>query len=392
MKGGVRLNNQQTISKIIKDHISLRGKTVKEVAYALNMNTKTLYDQLQHNRISAAKLLDLAAYLDIDLEVLKNTLGYNKKQSYYQRFQPKRMSKEYKNSIIEDVLKTIKVIADKEYSETSLYERVLSEYKRDVFFLLDVLLDEDYEILISSDDAENNKGQKIIVKRIIENLKLYDGQYNLNFDLLERNGETVLKELINKFEVGDDMFVVYLDSEVIELKNSIIDCGCEDSLNLGRQYHNKGKYELAIICFNNSIEICDNFNDQDLIHLKYEAITGRALSLLENGNIFEAETELENLLTIYSDSTFIRERLLEIYEKTNNCSEGNKVIDELLREDSYSDYSNDELLAKKLYFLAELNDKEEEINCCNLIIKTSCDREFRKYARTMKEIINNDSK
>ncbi len=386
MKGGVRLNNQQTISKIIKDHISLRGKTVKEVAYALNMNTKTLYDQLQHNRISAAKLLDLAAYLDIDLEVLKNSLGYNKKQSYYQRFQPKRMSKEYKDSIIEEVLKTIKVIADEEYCETSLYERVLTEYKRDVFFLLDVLLDEDYEILISSDDAENNKGQKIIVKRIIENLKLY----NLNFDLLERNGETVLKELINKYEVGGDMYVVYFDSEIIELKDKIRDYDCEDYLDLGRYFHKKRKYELSIICFNNAIEVCDNFNDEDLIHLKYEAITDRALSLLENGNIYEAERELKNILTIYSDSTFIRERLLEIYEKTNNFTEGNKVIDELMQEDSYSDYSNDELLAKKLHFLAELNDKEEVINCCNLIIKTSCDREFRKYARIRKESINND--
>lgn len=385
------MNNQQSISEIIKQHISLRGKTIKEVAYALQMNTKTLYDQLQHDRISASKLLDLAAYLDIDLEILKNTLGYNQKQSYYHRIQAKRMGKEYKDSVKEDVLKTIQIIT-KEENENSLYERVMSEYNREIFFLLDVLLDDDYEILITNDDSEVNKSQKITVKRNVEYSKLYSQKNNLALDFLERGGETVLKELIKMYEVKNDMVVICLDNEVLTIQNQLRNLDCESSLELGRKYHNERKYVLSIVCFNHIIEVCDQQNEQDLINLKFEAAIGCALALLENGDVFEAETEFNKLLSIYKDNVFIHERLLEIYERTNNFLEGNRIINELLQEGDFCDYSNDELLAKKLYFLSNLNDSEEEIKCCNLIIKSSYDREFRKYARIRKECIDNESK
>jgi len=382
------LNNQESIGEIIKRHISLRGKTIKEVAYALNMNTKTLYDQLQHNRISASKLLDLSAYLDIDLEELKKALGYNNKQLYYKRIRAKRMGKEYKDSIKEDVLRTIQVIANEEYNGISFYERVISEFNGEIFFLLDVLLDEDYEILINEDDFESKHNQKIVVKRNTENIKLYDEQLNLKDFLLERNGETVLKELLKQFEVKHDMFVIYIDNEIIDTQKHIKNMEIEDVLDLGVKYHNEGKYELSIICFNHAIEMCENSN-QDL---KYAALTGRALALLSNDNITEAEAELSNILQIYQDSIFIRERLLEIYERTKNFSEANKIINELLQENSFSDYSKDELLAKKLYFLIQLNDKEEAINCCDLIIKTSYDPDFRKYAKMKKEYLKNENK
>lgn len=382
------MNNQESIAEIIKKHISLRGKTIKEVAYALHMNTKTLYDQLQHNRISASKLLDLSAYLDIDLEALKEALGYNNKQSYYQRIRVKRMSKEYKDSIKEDVLRTIQVIANEEYNGISFYERVISEFNGEIFFLLDVLLDENYEILINKNDIESKPDQKIFVKRNTDNIKLFDEQFNLKDFLLERNGETVLKELLKQFEVKNDMVVMYIDNELIDTQNHIRNMKIEDALDLGSKYHNEGKYELAIICFNHVIEMCKNSN-QDL---KYVALTGRALALLSNDNIIEAEVELSNILQIYQDSTFIRERLLEIYERTKKFTEGNKIINELLQENSFSDYSKDELLAKKLYFLFQLNDKEEVISCCDLIIKLSYDPEFRKYAKIQKECLINENK
>lgn len=372
------MNNQNTLSEIINNHIKDRGKTVKEVAAALDINIKTFYDELQHDRISAYKLLDLASYLDIDFEDLKLALGYTYKQSYYNRLRKRRMCSKEREKKKTEVLSVIRQMSN-ECDIDSVKDKLKKYYNNSTFFLLDVLLEEDYEIIeeFTSEDGGNDK-KYFSVK--IDFRKVPVGKTH-NLSMLERKGETVLKEFIKQYlEKNNDIIKVTYDCEILEVKKQIESMNFEDLLDLGMDYHNERKYNLAVLCFLRILEIFDNTRTDEFVTEKVNACRCIALAFLASGDNIEAEKYLNKALSYSADDTFSLDRLLEIYKESDNFSKSVIIINELLQQE-FSDFSFDELYALKLGFLSKLSDWRSELQCCKDIIKNSSDPDFRKFAR-----------
>jgi plasmid maintenance system antidote protein VapI len=144
--------NQVSASEIIKKHIILRGKDIKSLAEIMNIKQKTLYDKLQHNRLSIDDLFRLSVALDIDLEWLKFALGYKKlSQSYFDRVEIKRMSEEYREMEKERVEKYIHHCLVEFKGEMSVIISELKSTYKSVYYLLDILLPKDYQIFSVSE-------------------------------------------------------------------------------------------------------------------------------------------------------------------------------------------------------------------------------------------------
>ena len=83
-----------SLGDMIKRYIQMRGKSIKEVAAAIGIPEKTLYDAIHNNRISADRLFQLSVLLDMDLNYLVFALGYNGPTSAFDRLQIVRMKYE----------------------------------------------------------------------------------------------------------------------------------------------------------------------------------------------------------------------------------------------------------------------------------------------------------
>ncbi|MDO5521991.1 MAG: helix-turn-helix transcriptional regulator [bacterium] len=132
---------------IIKKHIKLRGKSIEQLSQELRIPVKTLYDKLQNNRISTDDLFKMSILLDIDLEWMKSALGYTSPASLIERKGIKRMSKAYREQEYSIVLETLnRCISDGARNINEIKKELLATHTS-LFYILDVLLAEEYSIV-----------------------------------------------------------------------------------------------------------------------------------------------------------------------------------------------------------------------------------------------------
>lgn len=136
----------EKLTEILKKHIDLRGKDIPRLAEMIGVNSKTLYDKLQNNRISVEDLFKISIALDINLEWLKAALGYSKPSGSLKPIEVLRMSEDYRNAEISEVKKAIIRCYDQFPQDLTSIRRELKSTYKTFYYILDVMLPGDFRI------------------------------------------------------------------------------------------------------------------------------------------------------------------------------------------------------------------------------------------------------
>lgn len=161
------MKQKLTAGSIIKKFITVRGKTIKEVAQELDIPYTTFSGRLNRDSIDAHLLFRLATHLDIDLNWMANIL-YQQVANPLAPLQIPRMQPELRSHDLPIIERLITLFLD-EYP-TSLADArnaLLKEYH--IYYLLDVLLPDEYNILTIT---ERSKEKYYCISTINENLRL----------------------------------------------------------------------------------------------------------------------------------------------------------------------------------------------------------------------------
>lgn len=142
-----------SIGEMLKWFIKkVRNKTIKETAIAMGINYTTFSEQLKNSTLTADTLFRLAAYLDIDLNWMMLVLGYHGKVSAVEREMIPRMSSEFRAIERNHVLKRLDVlIMENPTSTPDTRRELLKEFGKNMFYLLDVLVPEEYNLYMISE-------------------------------------------------------------------------------------------------------------------------------------------------------------------------------------------------------------------------------------------------
>lgn len=183
----------QMIRWFIKD---IRNKTIKETAREMGINYTTFSEQIKNNTITAETLLKLAAYLDIDLNWMMLVLGYHGVVSAIDREMVPRMGPEFREKEQKRVLARLDaLIRENPFSTADTRRELLKEHRKNMFYLLDVLVPEEYNLYMISergnvkfyvDIPRPSRGQTAYVMRRKSVSMLYEGTKALDIIIEER--------------------------------------------------------------------------------------------------------------------------------------------------------------------------------------------------------------
>lgn len=179
----IEIKEISTLGEIIKKHILIRGKTMKEVALELEIPYTTFSGILNRDSIDSYLLFKLKKILDIDLEWVYSIIegeyqiGICKSLVIPRMGEKKRLDERKKVDVF---IKMAIKENPKSISDTRNY--IMKNFN--MYYLMDVLLSEDYEIstvyerrkieyyCIKHDKNENivSSSRMISGKEILENI------------------------------------------------------------------------------------------------------------------------------------------------------------------------------------------------------------------------------
>ena len=195
------MQDTSNIGGMIKRFIKNRNRTAKQIAGELGINNTTFSAQLNHDTVSAEILFRLSVLLDIDLNWMKYALGYHGNVGFLDREQIPRMVDEFRENELEFVIKRLDaLIHDNPKSTADIRRELLKEFHDNMFYLLDVLVPEEFDIFLV---VERGKAKyyvdthEALPKRInsFTNMRrkpvacLKDGNNALNIVIEERKDE-----------------------------------------------------------------------------------------------------------------------------------------------------------------------------------------------------------
>lgn len=187
------MDDRLTIGSLIKRHIKMRGRSVKEVAEKLNRKYTTFSGILNRDAVDAKLLFELANLLDIDLNWMSELLGSKKPISAFAQYQMPRMQSDFRKHDYPDVLQQLDVcIKNNPTSIADARAELMGAYPN-MFYLLDILMPEEdiiritvergkekyYCIPLSSQSSTRGRG----VQQILDSREM------LNLIILERKEE-----------------------------------------------------------------------------------------------------------------------------------------------------------------------------------------------------------
>ena len=148
------MDNILSIGQIIKRYIKLRGYKIQQIATMLNINYKTFDGILNRDAVDAKLLFQLANLLEIDLCWMAQLYENKKAISFLEQFQMTRMNQEMREQETKIVLPCLdRHIIENPISISELKTLLLHDFPQ-LFYLLDVLLPENYTIRVA---VERNK-------------------------------------------------------------------------------------------------------------------------------------------------------------------------------------------------------------------------------------------
>lgn len=192
------MENILAISKIIKRYIKMRGYTIQQVAAKLDMNYKTFDGILNRDSVDAQLLFQLANLLDIDLCWMAQLYEKKRPVSFLEQFQMSRMSAEMREGELKVVLSYLdRYILEIPDSINEIKSELIRSFNQ-LFYLLDVLLPENYIIRISV-ERDREKYYCMPLQTVEQTSRLgrgrnattqfYEGHEMLKRIILERKAE-----------------------------------------------------------------------------------------------------------------------------------------------------------------------------------------------------------
>ena len=192
------MENILAISKIIKRYIKMRGCTIQQVAAKLDMNYKTFDGILNRDSVDAQLLFQLANLLDIDLCWMAQLYEKKRPVSFLEQYQMSRMNPEMREGELKVVLSYLdRYITEIPDSINEIKAELIRSFNQ-LFYLLDVLLPEDYIIRISV-ERDREKYYCMPMQTVEQTSRLgrgrnattqfYEGHEMLKRIILERKAE-----------------------------------------------------------------------------------------------------------------------------------------------------------------------------------------------------------
>lgn len=146
----ITIEKQQPVGEMIKRFIKYRNKTIHEAADAMGIAYNTFSYQLINDKLSVDTLFRLAVYLDIELNWMHMALGYFGPVNPLERENIPRMQRDFREGQRKIVLTRLESLIEENPSSTPDVRRaLLSEFN--MFFALDVLVPEEYDILMTTE-------------------------------------------------------------------------------------------------------------------------------------------------------------------------------------------------------------------------------------------------
>lgn len=143
------MKDTSNIGGMIKRFIKNRNRTAKQIAGELGINNTTFSAQLNNDTVSAETLFRLSVLLDIDLNWMKYALGYHGPVGLLEREQIPRMQEDFRENERKFVLRRIDDLIDENPNSTADVRReLLKEFHDNMFYLLDVLVPEEFELFL----------------------------------------------------------------------------------------------------------------------------------------------------------------------------------------------------------------------------------------------------
>lgn len=147
--GDSGVKDTNSIGGMIKRFIKNRNRTEKQIAGELCIKNTTFSAQLNHDTVSAETLFRLSVLLDMDLNWMKYALGYHGTVGLLEREQIPRMQEDFRENERKFVLERIDDLIDENPSSTADVRReLLREFHDNMFYLLDVLVPEEFELFL----------------------------------------------------------------------------------------------------------------------------------------------------------------------------------------------------------------------------------------------------
>ena len=141
-----------SIGTMIKWFIKCRNKKINETAAAMGIKYTTFSAQLKNNTVTAETLMKLASYLDIDLNWMMAVLGYHGSASVAEREMIPRMQDDFRETEYEKVNQVlVSIIQENPTSTPDARRELLRKFSGNMFYLLDVLVPENYTLYMISE-------------------------------------------------------------------------------------------------------------------------------------------------------------------------------------------------------------------------------------------------
>ena len=176
----------------------MRGYTIQQVAAKLDMNYKTFDGILNRDSVDAELLFQLANLLDIDLCWMAQLYEKKRPVSFLEQYQMSRMNPEMREEELKVVLSYLdRYIIEIPDSINEIKAELMRSFNQ-LFYLLDVLLPENYIIRISVErDREKYYCMPLQTVEQISRLgrgrnattQFYEGHEMLKRIILERKAE-----------------------------------------------------------------------------------------------------------------------------------------------------------------------------------------------------------
>ena len=190
------MNIYSSIGTMIKWFIKCRNKTIKETAREMGIKYTTFSAQLNNNTMTAETLFRLASYLDIDMNWMMIVLGYQGPVSSMDRELVPRMGSELREVEKKHVLKRLDVLIKENLNRTTDIKReLLKDFSGNMFYLLDVLVPEEYNLYMISERGKikfyvdipvPKRGNQAFVMRRKPVSMLFEGAKALDIAIEER--------------------------------------------------------------------------------------------------------------------------------------------------------------------------------------------------------------
>lgn len=146
------MEQKNEIGALIKKFIKYRNKTIKITAKELGIKYTTFSEQLNNGSISVDTLFRLSAYLDIDLNWMMAVLNYYGSSTAIDREMIPRMQQSFRDNEKVQVLNRLDhIIIENPMKTVDARRELLAEFGHNEFYLLGVLVPEEYDIFFVKD-------------------------------------------------------------------------------------------------------------------------------------------------------------------------------------------------------------------------------------------------